>query len=58
MIHLIAVLVVLGIVFYLIGMLPIAEPFRTIINVVVIVAMILALLSFAGLGASLPHLSW
>jgi ABC-type siderophore export system fused ATPase/permease subunit len=48
LISIIIVLVVLGLVYYLVTLLPIPEPFRTIIYVVIILALIIWLLSFIG----------
>ncbi len=48
LIQLILTLAILGVIYYLITLLPIQEPFRTIINVVIIVAVIIWLLGFLG----------
>lgn len=47
--QLVVVLVVLGLVYWLLMQLPIAEPFRSVIKVVVIIFLILWLLSLVGL---------
>ena len=48
LVQLLIVLVVLGIVWYFVQTLPIAEPFKTIIRVVVVLACCLWLLRWAG----------
>jgi len=53
-VSIIIALAVLGVIYYLITLLPIAEPFRTIINVVVILAAVVWLLRFLGGGAYIP----
>lgn len=50
MIELMVTLVILGLVFYCLSLLPIAEPFKTIIYVVGIIMAILLLLNFVGIG--------
>ena len=49
LIGVIVALVVIGLLFYCITLLPVPEPFRTAIKVVFIVIAILILLSFLGL---------
>lgn len=48
LINIIIALVILGLLYYLVMLLPIPEPFRTVIRVVVILLLIVWLLSFAG----------
>lgn len=48
MLSLIATLIVLGIVFYLIGLIPMAEPFPQIIKVVAILIALVLILNALG----------
>lgn len=57
MISFILTLVVLGLIFYCIQLIPMAAPFPTIIKVVVIIIAILMLLQFVGISTGL-HLPW
>jgi hypothetical protein len=50
MIHIIIVLVVLGVIWYLLSTLPIPQPFRIVINVIIVLALCVLLLQFAGIG--------
>lgn len=57
MIGFLIVLVVLGLAWYLIETyVPIAEPFKTVIRVVIVLIIVLALLQFAGVTTGLPRL--
>ena len=59
LVQIIIVCVVLGLLFYLVGMLPMPEPWPTIIRVCVILICILVLLSIAfGGGGYLPALNF
>lgn len=49
MISLITTLIILGLVFYFINMIPMAEPFPNIIRVVAIVIAIVIVLNFLGI---------
>lgn len=53
MVSLILTLVVLGLVFYCISLLPMAEPFPTIIKVVAIIIAIVLLLQFLGIDTGI-----
>lgn len=53
MINLLIELVVLGLVFYCIGLLPLASPFPQIIRVVAIIIAIVLLLGFIGISVPL-----
>lgn len=48
MIRLLMLLIVLGLVWYLIGFLPLPEPFPTIIRVVIVLCLIWELLAMVG----------
>ena len=48
LISIVVACVILGLLYWLLEMLPIAEPFRTIIRVVVVLGCILWLLSLVG----------
>ncbi len=48
MISLIATLIILGIVFYIVNMIPMAEPFPTIIRLVSILLAVILILNFLG----------
>jgi hypothetical protein len=48
-IGLLVLVVVLGLVYYLLTMLPIPAPFKTIIHVVFILILIVVLLSWSGI---------
>ncbi len=50
MITLLVTLVVLGLVFYCIGLIPMASPFPEIIKVVAIIIALLLILQFFGIG--------
>jgi hypothetical protein len=54
MISLIITLVILGLVFWAITFLPIAEPFLTIIKVIFIIIALYYVLSFFGISTGLP----
>lgn len=57
LIQLIIICLVMGLVFYLLQMLPIAEPFKTIVLVASIVVAIIYLLRFLpGAGGGTPAL--
>ena len=50
-------LIVLGLVWWLVGMLPLPDPIQKIINVVFIIVLIFVVLSVFGVtGASIPML--
>lgn len=53
MISLIVTLVVLGLLFYCIQIIPMAEPFPTIIRVVAIIIAVLIILQFFGLTSGI-----
>lgn len=54
MITLIITLVVLGLAFWAISFLPIAQPFLTMIKVIFIIAAVLVLLQAIGVNTGLP----
>ncbi len=49
MITLLATLIILGLVFYLIEMIPMAEPFPKIIRIVAIIIAVILILNFLGI---------
>lgn len=49
MLTLLATLIVLGIVFYVIGLIPMAEPFPQIIKIVAILIAVILILDFLGI---------
>lgn len=49
MISLLATLVILGLVFYLVTLIPMAEPFPTVIRVVAIIIAVLIVLQWLGI---------
>ena len=53
MISIIVSIVILGLVAYGVTLLPIPQPFKQIINVILIIAAILYLLNFAGVNVPL-----
>lgn len=57
MISLIIALVVLGIIFYLVEMIPMAAPFPTLVRVVAIIIAVVLILQFLGIdvGGSLSR---
>lgn len=56
MISLIITLVVLGLIFYCIELIPMAAPFPTIIRVVAVIIALLIILQFFGITTGLPTL--
>lgn len=56
MISLLATLVVLGLVFYLVTLIPMAEPFPTIIRVVAILIVVVLVLQALGLNILPLHI--
>ncbi len=50
MISLLATLVILGLVFYIITLIPMAEPFPRIIQIVAILIAVVIILQFLGLN--------
>ena len=64
LIHLVIILIVLGVIawllLYLIDAIPLPEPFNRVARILIIVVsvliVILLLLNFVGLDASMPHL--
>lgn len=51
---LIVSLIVLGLIFYFIQMIPLAEPFPQIIRVVAIIIAVVLVLQFFGINLGLP----
>jgi hypothetical protein len=49
LISLLVAVVVIGLIWYLLTLLPIPDPFRTIVNVILILIVIIWLLGFAGM---------
>ncbi len=58
LINLVVLLVVLGLAYYLITLIPMKEPFPTIIKVVAIVIAVLCVLGTLFGGIPVPHLKW
>jgi hypothetical protein len=58
LIQIIILCVVLGLVYYLIMLLPIPDPFRKIVQIVFIIIAILVVLSLFGLGGSVNLGHW
>lgn len=56
MLTLLATLIILGLVFYIIGLIPMAEPFPQIIKIVAILVAVVLILDFLGIHL-LPALS-
>ena len=52
--ELIISLIVLGLVFYFINMIPMADPFPQIIKVVAIILAVVLVLNFLGINTGLP----
>ena len=50
MLELIAALIILGVVFYFVGMIPMAEPFPQIIRVVAIILAVVLVLNALGIN--------
>lgn len=50
MLELLATLVILGLVFYIIGLIPMADPFPAIIRVVAIIIAVVLILNALGLN--------
>lgn len=57
MISLIVTLVILGLIFYCIQLIPMASPFPEIIRVVAIIIALLIILQFFGLASDVPLLN-
>ena len=53
---LIVLLIVMGLLYWLVTLLPLPEPFPVIIKVVVILLVIYVLLSTFGMAPAIPHL--
>lgn len=53
--ELIITLVLLGLVFYFIEMIPLASPFPQIIKVIAIIIAVLIVLQWLGINTGLPH---
>lgn len=47
-------LIILGVIFYFIDMIPMAEPFAKIIKVVAIILAVVMVLQFLGVNTGLP----
>jgi hypothetical protein len=56
MLTLLATLVVLGLVFYLVNLIPMAEPFPQIIRVVAILIAVVLILQALGINLGLPSI--
>lgn len=54
MINLIGELIVLGVLFYVINLIPMADPFPKIIKVVAILIAVVLILQFLGINLGLP----
>ena len=52
--ELIITLILLGLVFYFIGMIPMAEPFPKIIKIVAIIIAVVLVLQWLGVNTGLP----
>lgn len=52
---LIVSLIILGLIFYFIEMIPLAEPFGKIIRVVAIIVAVVLVLQFFGINLGLPN---
>ena len=50
MLALLVYLVVLGLIYYLVTLLPLPEPFPVVVKIVFVIILILILLSFAGVS--------
>ena len=55
-IGLVVLLVILGLIFYCVQLIPMAAPFPTIIKVVAVIVAILVLLQFLGVTTGVPPL--
>jgi hypothetical protein len=53
-ISLVIALIVLGLIFYCVELIPMAAPFPTIIRVVALIIAVLILLQFLGINTGLP----
>lgn len=54
MMTLLLTLIILGIIFYFIGMIPMAEPFPAIIRAVAVIIAIVLVLQFLGFNLGIP----
>ncbi len=54
MISLIVTLIILGVVFYFVEMIPMADPFPKIVKVVAIIIAVLVVLQFFGVSTGFP----
>lgn len=54
MMSLIVTLILLGLIFYFINMIPMSEPFPTIIRAVAVVIAIVLVLQFLGFNLGIP----
>lgn len=57
MISLIITLIVLGIIFYFISLIPMASPFPEIIKVIAVVLALLIILQFFGIATGIPAIN-
>jgi hypothetical protein len=54
--EIIITLIILGLVFYFIEMIPMAPPFAQIIKVVAIITGVVVVLQWLGINTGLPHI--